>query len=70
MVDMILSISWDALLISCMDVTISCILPLLSQMEVPSLSTLPLISLAVCEFDSTCSDTPATVAVNSSTTAA
>ena len=46
------------------------ILPLLSEMAFPSSSTLPLIAFADCEFFSTCSETPATVAVSSSTTAA
>ena len=69
-VAMILSISFDAPLISFMESTISLILPLLSRMAFPSSSTLPLISFAVFEFFSTCSETPSTVAVSSSTTAA
>ena len=40
------------------------------EMAFPSSSTLPLIAFADCEFFSTCSETPATVAVSSSTTAA
>ena len=67
---MIWSICLEASLISCIDVTISCIFSLLSHMAVPSSSTLPLIFLALFEFCSTCSETPATVAVSSSTTAA
>ncbi len=60
----------EASFISCIDATISCIFPLLSQIAPPSSSTFPLISFALFEFCSTCSETPATVAVSSSSTAA
>ena len=43
---------------------------ILSISACPSCSTFPLISFAACELFATCSETPVTVAVSSSTTAA
>ena len=69
-VAIILSISLEASLISFMESTISCILPLLSKIAFPSSPTFPLISFADWAFCATWSATFVTVAVSSSTTAA
>ena len=55
-------------LIAFIEATISCILLLLSEIASPRFPTLLLICFADCEFLSTCSATPSTVAVSSSTT--